>query len=103
MSVNWGKHGPPEWLLLLDAFAGCGVGAFRVADVPKCLEELGTRTYTFDLAHAPTENNYPHSLIRAFDDRGTHLVDDSAIPPAIHLRWRNRLRQCIRLRISPPE
>jgi hypothetical protein len=46
LSVNWGKHGPAEWLLLLEIFAGCGVGAFQVGDVPKRLEHIGIWVYT---------------------------------------------------------
>src|SRR5437899_4259171 len=65
LSVNWGKYGPAEWLLLLDVFAGCGVAAFKVADVPKRIEDVGIFVYEFDLVHDPTENNYPHSIIRA--------------------------------------
>ncbi len=101
LSVNWGKHGPPEWLLLLDAFAGCGVGAFNVGDVPKKLEHAGVYLYTFDLAHEPTENNYPHSIIRAFDEKGQHVLEEQDLDPQVHLRWRNRLRQRIQLRIRP--
>jgi hypothetical protein len=101
LSVNWGKHGPPEWLLLLERFAGCGVGAFNVADVPRKLENLGVYLYTFDLVHEPTENNYPHSIIRAFDERGQHVQEEQGLIPEVHLRWRNRLRQRIRLRIRP--
>ena len=101
LSVNWGKHGPAEWLLLLEAFAGCGVGAFNVGDVPKKLENLGVYAYTFDLAHEPTENNYPHSVIRAWDESGQHVREEQGLNPQVHLRWRNRLRQRIRLRIRP--
>jgi len=101
LSVNWGKHGPAEWLLLLDAFAGCGVGAFKVGDVPKKLEHLGSYVFMFDLAHDPTENNYPHSIIRALDERGRHIRDEQGLNPQVHLRWRNRLRQRIHLRIRP--
>src|SRR5438876_5772344 len=85
LSVNWGKHGPPEWLLLLDAFAGCGVGAFKVGDVPKTLDHLGVYTYKFDLAHDPTDNNYPHSIIRAMDERGQHIQDEHVLNPQVHL------------------
>jgi hypothetical protein len=101
LSVNWGKHGPAEWLLLLECFAGYGVGAFTVADVPKKIEHLGVAIYTFDLLHDPTENNYPHSVIRAFDEQGLHIADKQRLNPEVHLRWRNRLRQRIRLRIRP--
>jgi hypothetical protein len=101
LSVNWGKHGPPEWLLLLEVFAGCSVGTFKVADVPKRLEHLGVYVYTFDLAHKPTENNYPHSIIRAFDESGQHIQNEQALNPQVHLRWRNRLRQRVQLRIRP--
>ncbi len=101
LSVNWGKHGPPEWLLLLDVFAGCGVGAFTVGDVPKRLEHIGVYVYTFDLVHDPTENNYPHSVIRALDENGRHILEEQGLNPQVHLRWRNRLRQRIRLRIRP--
>jgi hypothetical protein len=103
LSVNWGKHGPAEWLLLLDCFAGCGVGAFRVADVPKEIEHLGVAVYRFDLAHDPTENNYPHSVIRAFEPDGRHIEDRRELNPQVHLRWRNRLRQRIKLRIKPAD
>jgi hypothetical protein len=101
LSVNWGKHGPPEWLLLLEMFVGCGVGAFKVVDVPKKLEHLGVHIYTFDLAHDPTENNYPHSIIRAFDGKGQHIHEEQGLNPQVHLRWRYRLRQRIQLRIRP--
>jgi hypothetical protein len=101
LSVNWGKHGPPEWLLLLDVFSGCGVGAFKVADVPKRLEHSGVYQYTFDLKHDPTENNYPHSVIQALDENGQHIQEERGLNPQVHLRWRNRLRQRIRLRIPP--
>jgi len=99
LSVNWGKHGPAEWLLLLDTFVGCGVGAFKVADVPKSLEHLGVYIYTFGLVHDPTENNYPHSVIQAFDEEGRHIEEPQTLNPQVHLRWRNRLRQRIQLRI----
>lgn len=101
LSVNWGKYGPPQWLLLLDVFAGFGVGAFKVGDVPKSLEHLGTYVYTFDLLHAPTENNYPHSIIRALDAQKRHIQDENELDPHVHLRWRSRLRQRIRLCIPP--
>src|SRR6266849_118382 len=99
LSVNWGKHGPAEWLLLLDIFAGCGVRAFRVVDVPKRLEHVGVYVFKFDLAPTPTENNYPHSIIRALDEKDQHIREEHGLNPQVHLRWRNRLRQRIRLRI----
>jgi hypothetical protein len=101
LSVNWGKHGPAEWLLLLEVFAGCGVGAFKVGDVPKRLDHAGVYVFLFDLIHNPTETNYPHSIIRAFDENGQHILDEHRLNPQVHLRWRNRLRQRIQLRIRP--
>jgi hypothetical protein len=100
LSVNRGKHGPPGWLLLLDRFEGCGVAEFHVRDFPKELLHNGQPRYTFDIIHDPTDNNYPHSVIRAFDN-GVHITDENKhrLEPDVHLRWRNRLRQRIRVRI----
>lgn len=101
LSVNRGKYGPPEWLLLVDRFQGCGVAVFKVEDIPRELEHQGVRRFTFAVVHAPTENNYPHSEIRAYNEQGTHIQAKERLDSDLHLRWRNRLRQRIRVRIMP--
>lgn len=103
LSVNWSRYGPPEWLLLLDVFSGFGVAAFKVKDVPRKLEHAGVYLFTFDLLHDPIPTNYPHSVIRAFDENGVHIREEGVLHPEVHLRWRNKLRQRIRLRIRPTQ
>jgi hypothetical protein len=102
MSVNREKYGPPEWLLLLDVWAGCGVASFQVQDIPAEMLHRGTILYRFDVIHEPTPNNYPHSVVRALEnDRHIPLPED--LDPELHLRWRNRLRQRLRVCIRPGE
>ncbi len=68
-SVNREKFSLPEDVLR-PSYPDHGICAFRVADVPK-----GPRrptpspyTYTFDVVHAPEEENYAHSEVRASRD-----------------------------------
>jgi hypothetical protein len=102
MSVNREKYGPPEWLLCLDVWKGCGVAAFQVQDVRIELTHQGVRTFHFDVIHDPTENNYPHSVVRAHEE-DRHITDPAELDPELHLRWRNRLRQRLRVIIRPDE
>jgi hypothetical protein len=101
LSVNRGKYGPAHCLLTLDRFQGCGVAACTVGDIPAELEHLGRFHYYFRVAHDPTENNWPHSVIQAFDENQQHIQDKDLLDPDLHLRWRNRLRQRLRVRIRP--
>jgi hypothetical protein len=102
MSVNREKYGPPDWLLLDEAFETWGVAAFRVHDVPAEITHLGVIQYTFGVEHQPLRNNYPHSEVRAYRD-GDHidLKHKADLDPESHLRWRERLQWKIRVAIQP--
>ena len=102
MSVNRGKYGEPWWLLHLDIWAGCGVAAFDVRDARWSFSHLGVTTYRFDVVHTPTQNNYPHSEVYAFEE-DRHIELPEQMDPAVHLRWRNRLRQRLNVLIRPGE
>ena len=103
LSVNREKYGPPEWLLLDEAFAGWGVLAFRVGDIPKELLDKGINVYTFAPRHVPLKYNYPHSEVWAFRD-GVHIDarNEMLLDPDLHLRWRQILIWKTRLVIFAP-
>jgi hypothetical protein len=103
MSVNRGKFGPPEWMLLLDVFNGFGVAAFCVGDIPKELLHRGVERFTSRPFHSPTPQNYPHSEIRMFNGYGHHINAKDCLDPDLDLRWRERLLQRIRVIIRPDE
>ncbi len=102
MSVKREKYGPPNWLLLDEAFETWGVASFMVRDIPAELTHLGTIEYTFGVEHCPTRNNYTHSEVRAYKD-GEHidLKRKADLDPEPHLRWRQRLQWKIRIAIQP--
>src|SRR5688500_8108613 len=93
MSVSRPTYGPPDGMLLLDIFAGCGVAVFKVEDIPTPLLHNGTDLYSFRPVHLPTANNYPHSEVRGFEPGGAHIQTREKLDAELHLRWRNRLRQ----------
>jgi hypothetical protein len=106
MSANRGKYGPPEWLLLGEGFAGWGVGAFQVSDVPCDREQLhlGVIVYLLQAEHVPHRHNYPHSEVRVYREhvricRENHNLE--FLDPDFHLRWRERLSQCSWAAIPP--
>ena len=108
MSVNREKYGPPDWLLLDDAFSGWGVGAFYVEDIPRGEELLhrGVIAYLLRPEHVPLRYNYPHSEVRIYrdtvrvcrDNQNLHLLE-----PEFHLRWRERLSQASWIAIQPQQ
>ena len=102
MSVNRGRFGPPCWLLHLDIWEGCGVASFEVQDARYNFQHLGGIAYRFDVEHTPTPNNYPHSEVCAFEG-ARHIEPPEPMDPAVHLRYRNRLRQRLRVVIRPGE
>ena len=110
MSVNRGKYGTAWWLLHLDRWEGCGVVAFEVRDARFAFLHSGVTEYRFDVVHTPTQNNYPHSDVRAYENERhikspepTDIEPPEQIDPTVHLRWRNRLRQRLRVVIRPGE
>jgi hypothetical protein len=100
MSVNREKYGPPESLLYLDMWVGHGVAGFKVKDIPPEMLHRGTRRFTFQVVHDPTENNYPHSVIQAFEG-GTHIQLPTDLDPELHLRWRRLMQMRMKVRIQP--
>jgi hypothetical protein len=108
MSVNRQKYGPAHWLLLDDDFAGWGVGAFRVEDIPpdESLIHAGVIVYLLRPEHVPLKYNYPHTEVRIYheevricrDNNNLHLLE-----PEFHMRWRERLSQCSWAAIHPTE
>jgi hypothetical protein len=108
MSVNRKKHGPAEWLLLEEEFAGWGVAAFRVEDIPRDREllHLGVIAYVLRPEHVPLKYNYPHAEVRVYraevricrDNKNLHLLE-----PEFHIRWRERLSIASRVAISPKD
>lgn len=110
MSVNREKYGAARWLLLDDDFAGWGVGAFYVEDIPRD-EELfhrGVIAYVLQPEHAPLRYNYPHSEVRVYRDNVRICKGNNNIyllEPEFHLRWRERLSQAswIVIQPHPPE
>jgi hypothetical protein len=101
MSVNRGKYGPPEWVLLLDGFEGWGVASFQVKDIPRELLHLGLLLFTFIPVHVPLKLNYPHSEVRAYDENGNRIKAKERLDPDMHLRWRECLLQKIHVIIFP--
>lgn len=82
-------------------FSGWGIVAFTVADVPETLEYQGTkRFFSFSVVHAPEKYNYPHSEVRAFDGL-TRIREKGVLPKDVHLRFRERLRQRIKVVHQP--
>lgn len=102
MSVNREKYGPPNWLLLDEAFESWGVAAFAVRDIPPGITHLGVIQYAFRVEHQPERNNYPHSEVRAYKD-GNHidLKHKADLDPEPHLRWRQRLQWKTKIVIQP--
>ncbi len=104
MSVNRGKYGPPEWVLLTsDEHAGWGVIGFQVESIPPPKQHLGVFNYDFQPVHCPLAKNYPHSEIRVYEthlERHTdpvHITKNLAnsIKPDVLLRFRESLvRKC---------
>ncbi len=102
MSVNRGRFGQPYWLLHLGIWEGCGVAAFEVRDARYSFPHLGVIHYRFDVVHTPTQDNYPHSEIYAYEGE-RHIKTPERMDPTVHLRYRNRLRQRLRVVIRPGE
>jgi hypothetical protein len=94
MSVNRGKYGPPEWVLIseTDRYDGWGVLAFEVRNIPNPVVYRGIRTFTFGPVHCPQRQDFPHTEIWAFEN-GEHVsISDTVAEEAeIHLRWRQNL------------
>ncbi len=106
MSVNREKYGPPDWLLLEEAFVAWAVAGFRVRDIPceEALLHLGVIAYVLRAEHVPLKYNYPHSEVRIHRD-GTHISKDNRnldlLEPEFHIRWRERLSQASWVVIHP--
>ena len=92
MSVNREKYGPPEWLLLDEAFESWGVASFEVQDIPAEITHLGVIHFTYQVEHRPLRNNYPHSEVRAYKDCSHIDIKHKAdLDPEPHLRWARKV------------
>ena len=106
ISVMRGKYThDARWVLLPvrsdDDFSDWGVASFHVEDIPAEMQHRGgVGAYTFKPVHRPEKRNYPHSEIQAFWGQ-QHLTDHRAIPPEVHMRFREKLCRKLRALIHP--
>ena len=76
---------------------------FKVKDARCDFLHLGETAYRFDVVHTPTQDNYPHSEVYAFENERHIVAEKEEVVPAVHLRYRNCLRQRLRVVIRPGE
>lgn len=105
MSVIREKYGGPRYLLLDDEFAGWGVVAFRVRDIPpRRAIWHGPLVYTLEPHHVPLKYNYPHSEVWVFHE-GVHVCrsanNEYLLDPDFHLRWRECLALAGHVKVFP--
>ena len=81
-------------------FSSWGIAYFRVEDVPCEVLFRGAQLYIFGPRHVPLPRNYPHSEVWAYRD-GEHLQGRNALPPEVHLTFRERLLQRTRIAVRP--
>lgn len=73
-SVNRSKYcSRPEWVLL-PTFQDYGYGSLKVRDVPARLVSAGGVGYNFRPEHAPEEENYSHTEIRAYRESDSKRI-----------------------------
>lgn len=97
-SVNRGKYSEPEWVLL-PQWLDYGIVVFLVRDVPAEMTSEGGVRYTFIVAHAPLEDNYAHSEIRALKE-GRH-VPRLDVPKTLKKKFRQILAERWRIYRQP--
>lgn len=67
-SVNRSKYSQAEWVLLAryPQFLDWGYGSFKVRDIPESIKSEFNITHFFKVEHAPLDDNYSHSEVRAY-------------------------------------
>jgi len=70
-SVNRSKYSKAEWVLLsrYPQFLNWGYGSFKVSDIPESITSEFGITHFFKVEHAPLDDNYSHSEVRAYKNR----------------------------------
>jgi hypothetical protein len=104
ISVGRSKYGHAEWARF-DCVHGnhyedWGVVAVQVQDIPGEQWKEGVFHFTFQACHAPSEKDYSHSEIRAFEN-SEHVDAVERLPEDIHLLWRARLLRKMKSVIKP--
>jgi hypothetical protein len=97
-SVNRSRFSEPGDALLPD-WAGWGVAAFAVKDVPPSVASEGGPDVEFKVEHVPLEENYAHSEVRAYK-LGKHSRD-LGVPKTVKSRFRQILSEKSRIVIEP--
>jgi hypothetical protein len=104
LSVGRSKHGHPEWLRIDNGELrdGWGVIGVKVCDVPPERWLDGVFKFTFVTVHVPSDLNYPHSEVQAFQgDKHLNLLE--LLPELVHLEWREHLLREIEVFLKPHE
>jgi len=67
-SVNRSKYSKAEWVLVAryPQFIDWGYGSFKVCDIPESITSEFGITHFFKVEHAPLDDNYSHSEVRAY-------------------------------------
>ena len=99
-SVNRSKYSKAEWVLLdnYPKFLNWGYGSFKVWDVPESITSEFNITHFYKVEHAPLDDNYSHSEVRAY--KNGELVKRKN--DAIRLKYRVILSQRITI-LKVPE
>jgi hypothetical protein len=92
-SVNRSKYSRAEWVLLAryPQFLDWGYGSFKVSDIPESITSEFNITHFYTVEHAPLDDNYSHSEVRAY--KNGELVRRKN--DAIRLKYRVILSQKI--------
>lgn len=107
VSTMRSKYTPqPEWVLIDPDrgydFRHWGIAQVRVDGIPK----MSRGIVKFSPCHDPSENNYPHTEIRAYDATGEHLTGmpiARLLSPEVHLDFRERLLRKMTILQQPSE
>ncbi len=99
-SVNRGKFSEPEDVLFSETgeYDGLGVVEFRVADIPRKVEQPDGPTYVFFMRHEPQATNYSHSEI--WSDHFPPTGSFKSPSKTVSLEFRIRLCRSIRVNIE---
>jgi hypothetical protein len=81
-------------------FEDWGVVAVEVQEIPAEHWVEGSCQFTFSAQHAPLDEDYAHSEIRAYE-QGQHINAIERMPEEVHLVWREKLLRKLRTVIKP--
>jgi len=93
-----------EWILIdpdhKKIYSDWGILTFKVKDIPESFLHKGIYQYNFKPVHQPQKNNYPHSVVRAYED-GKPILERNQLDEEAHLRFRERLFWKVRVIRKP--